>query len=81
MQDHMDMVDGKEPMTVTENVPSLTVNVPTAAKMLGISRGYAFELARRGDLPGAIRIGGRIVVSRVKLERAINGDYEDTAGQ
>ena len=81
MQDHTDMADGEEPMTVTENVPSLTVNVPTAARMLGISRGYAFELARRGDLPGAIKLGGRIVVSRLKLERAINGAHEDAAGQ
>ena len=62
---------------MTENVPSLTVNVPTAAKMLGISRGYAFELARRGDLPGAIKVGGRIVVSRQKLERTINGEEAD----
>ncbi len=57
-------------------VPSLTVNVPDAAKMIGISRGYAFELARRGELPGALRIGGRIVVSRRILERALNGESE-----
>jgi excisionase family DNA binding protein len=52
----------------------LTVDVPTAALMLGISRGYAFELARRGELPGAIRLGGRVVVSRSKLEAAIDGE-------
>jgi excisionase family DNA binding protein len=52
----------------------LTVTVPTAARMLGISRGGAYELARRGELPGAIRLGGRIVVSRRALERAIDGE-------
>lgn len=62
-------------MTVKETpAQALTVSVPTAAQMLGISRGYAFELARRGELPGAIRIGGRVVVSRSKLEAAIDGD-------
>jgi predicted DNA-binding transcriptional regulator AlpA len=47
--------------------------------MLGISRGLAFQLAREGKLPGAIRLGGRIVVSRAVLEKAINGGGEDTA--
>lgn len=66
-------------MTVTETVPSLTVSVPDAAKMIGISRGYAFELARRGELPGAIKLGGRIVVSRRVLERTLNGDEATSA--
>lgn len=63
-------------MAVTQEAQSLTVNVPTAARLLGISRGYAFELAKRGELPGAIRIGGRIVVSRERLLRAVNGEPE-----
>lgn len=57
--------------TADPGTPTLTVNVPTAARMLGISRGHAFELARRGELPGAIRLGGRTVVSRSVLERTI----------
>jgi predicted DNA-binding transcriptional regulator AlpA len=58
---------------------SRTVNVPTAARMLGISRGHAFELARRGELPGAIRLGNRIVVSRSVLERTIDGEQATPA--
>src|SRR6266576_854448 len=58
---------------------SRTVNVPTAARMLGISRTYAFQLAREGRLPGAIRIGGRVVVSRAVLERVLNGNGDDQA--
>jgi predicted DNA-binding transcriptional regulator AlpA len=70
----------KEPaVTVTESVPSLTVNVPTAAQMLGISRGYAFELAKRGELPGIVKLGGRYVVSRRVLEETINGKLGSAA--
>jgi excisionase family DNA binding protein len=64
---------------VSENVPSLTIDVPTAAKMLGISRGGAYELVRRGELPGAIRLGGRIVVSRSALERYIDNPPQEAA--
>jgi excisionase family DNA binding protein len=55
-----------------ESVPAETVDVPTAARILGISRTYAFELARRGELPGAIRLGGRIVVSRKAIDRLLS---------
>jgi len=48
--------------------------------MLGISRNLAYDLARRGELPGAIRLGEkRIVVSRVQLENLLQGRaYEDS---
>ena len=55
----------------------LTMTVEEAAAVLGISRGGAYELARRKELPGAIRLGGRVVVSRHKLERTINGEEAD----
>jgi excisionase family DNA binding protein len=55
----------------------LTYSVPEVAKLLGISRGGAYELARRGKLPGAIRLGGRIVVSRRRFERALDGAGAD----
>jgi excisionase family DNA binding protein len=52
----------------------LTYSVEEAAQKLGISRGLAYELARRGELPGAIRLGQkRIVVSRVQLDRILGG--------
>ena len=52
---------------------SLTISVAEAARILGISRGGAYELARRGELPGALRLGGRIVVSRSALLHALEG--------
>ena len=52
----------------------LTVNVETAARMLGISKNLAYDLARRGELPGAIRLGHRrIVVSLSTIYRLLNG--------
>lgn len=47
------------------------MTVEEAAVRLGIGRRQAYEAARRGDLPGAIRIGRRIIVSRTALDRAL----------
>ncbi len=47
-----------------------TVTVPEAAKILGISRGSAYEAAKTGELP-VIRIGKRLLVSRTVLERML----------
>ena len=51
-----------------------TVTVEQAARELGIGRGHAYELARRGELPGVIRLGRRFVVSRAALDRALAAD-------
>ena len=52
----------------------LTLNISEAAKALGISRNLCYELARRGELP-AIRLGKkRLVISRVALERMLDGN-------
>lgn len=55
-----------------------TLTVEEAARVLGIGRNAAYEAARRGDLP-ALRIGGRIVVPRVALERLLAGDQPQPA--
>lgn len=64
-------------MTVKEQAAVLTVSVPQAARMLGIGRSLAFDLARRGQLPGALKLGGRTVVSRRILERTLNGEPDE----
>ena len=48
-----------------------TVDVPEAARTLGIGRSLAYDLARRGELPGVIRLGHRFVVSRAALKRTL----------
>jgi excisionase family DNA binding protein len=49
------------------------LSVPQAAKRLGISKDLAYELARRGELPGAFRLGRRWLVSAVRLGHAVHG--------
>lgn len=48
-----------------ENMP-LLLPVPTAAKMLGISRATAYRLASTGELPTR-RVGGRVYVVTASL--------------
>jgi excisionase family DNA binding protein len=47
-------------------IEPLTISVEDAARLLGISRGLAYEAARRGDLP-VIRLGRRLLVPRARL--------------
>jgi excisionase family DNA binding protein len=49
----------------------LTLSVEEAAELLGISRGLAYELVRRGELP-YIRLGRRIVVPTRALEALLD---------
>ena len=48
-----------------------TYTVEEAARVLGISRGSAYEAVRRGDLP-VLKIGKRLLVPRAMLERILN---------
>jgi hypothetical protein len=52
-----------------------TLTVPVAGKRLGLSRGASYDAAKRGDLPGLIRIGRRLMVSKVALERALDNGW------
>ena len=51
----------------------LTLTVEEAAAALGISRWSGYEAARKGELP-VIRIGRRLLVPRVQLERLLAGE-------
>jgi excisionase family DNA binding protein len=46
---------------------------PEAASILGISKDLAYDLARRGELPGAFQLGRRWRVSLIKLRAAVHG--------
>jgi excisionase family DNA binding protein len=50
-----------------------TLTVEETSRRLGLSKNAAYDAARRGDIP-TIRIGRRILVPRVALERLINGN-------
>ncbi len=46
----------------------LVYTVEEAAKLLGISRSFAYEAVERGEIP-SMRIGRRILVPKPRLER------------
>ena len=46
-------------------------------KILGLGRQTAYELARRGELPGIKRLGGRFIVSRIQLEEYLGKNQEE----
>jgi excisionase family DNA binding protein len=48
----------------------LCITVPEAAEMLGISRNFAYELVKQGQLP-VIKFGKRLLISRIALERRL----------
>ena len=61
-------IDTKEPATV---------QVEEAARILGIGRQTAYELAAQGKLPEALRLGRRWVVSLKTLNAFLEGREGD----
>jgi len=49
----------------------LTYTVPEVAKLLGLSRAATYAAARNGQIP-SIRIGRRIIILKIALERMLN---------
>ena len=54
----------------------LTISVEDAARLLGISRGLAYEAARRGELP-TIRLGRRLLVPTARLLDLVGANGEE----
>ena len=48
----------------------LTLTVPEAARLIGISRMTAYSAVREGTIP-SIRIGRRVLVPRAALDRLL----------
>ena len=53
----------------------LVFTVEEAAQLLGISRSFAYEAVRRGDVP-SMRIGKRILVPKAALQRFLESSSE-----
>jgi excisionase family DNA binding protein len=75
-----EVVDGYRPQPRRAMADPYVVSVPEAAALLGISKDLAYDLARRGELPGAFQLGRRWRVSLIKLRSAVHG-AEDGAAQ
>jgi len=57
-------------MATNEIAESLVYDVPTAGKLLNLSRATAYSLAAQGIIP-TIRFGKRLVVPRKALEELL----------
>lgn len=51
---------------------TVTMSVPEAGRLLGISKNSAYAAAKRGELP-VIRLGSRLVVPRAALAKMLEG--------
>ncbi|MGQ0433399.1 MAG: helix-turn-helix domain-containing protein [Microthrixaceae bacterium] len=49
----------------------MTITVERAGQLLGISRGLAYDLVRRGEIP-AIRLGRRLVVPTNAIDELLH---------
>lgn len=56
-----------------------TYSVPEAGQILGLGRTAIYEAVRRGEIP-SLRVGGRVLVPRVAIERLLGEDDERAAG-
>ena len=57
-------------LTDTIQPEPATMNIRAAARVLGIGRQTAYELARQGKIP-VLRLGKRLVVPKAALERML----------
>lgn len=55
----------------------LAYSVPEVAQRLGLARSTAYDAVGRGEIP-TIRVGRRLLVPRVALERMLSGDAPAT---
>jgi excisionase family DNA binding protein len=72
-EDHLAAVEtnATEAHPALDDLPEkLTLTVGEAARLLGISRAFAYELVARDELP-AIRLGRRILVPTRRLLRLV----------
>lgn len=65
-----DIDDFKNGEHVEQLTAKLCYSVPEAAKLLGVSRNFGYELARRGALP-VIRFGKRMLVPKAQLDKML----------
>ena len=54
----------------------LCITVPEAAEMLGLSRNFAYELVKQGELP-VVKFGKRLLIPRVALEKMLEKGVQE----
>lgn len=61
-----------------DKLKAITYRIDEAAKLLGVGRNTAYEAARTGQLP-TVRIGKRLLVPKVALDRMLLGVSDGTS--
>ncbi len=59
---------------MADDIKSATVDVPEIAAGLGVARNTVYEAIARNELPGIIRIGKRVLMSRKVYDRMLAGE-------
>jgi excisionase family DNA binding protein len=62
----MTKLDGGDDLRNLGNMERLCITVPEAAKMLGISRNFCYELVKQKQLP-VVKFGKRLLIPRAAL--------------
>lgn len=75
------IVSEKVERLVVQEEKRRTATIDEWAKAFGIGRALAYTLAKRGEIPGLLRLGSRYVVSRVAMERMLAGEREEGSGE
>ncbi len=58
----------------------IALSVKDAAALIGVSKSKMYEIMRREDADFALRLGGRILISRPRLESWIDRMAEQQIG-
>ncbi len=74
-----DPTDGQRPPSRAEPQAVDVLTITEVSRLLRIGRNSAYDAARRGELP-VVRIGRRLLVPRVALERLLAGHRPDDDG-
>jgi excisionase family DNA binding protein len=74
----MAVAHASEPTTDWDTLP-LVLTLEQVAEVLHVSRTSAYEAHRRGQIPGAFKIGRRLRFSREAVRRAVEGIGGTTA--
>jgi excisionase family DNA binding protein len=53
-------------------MPELTMSVEEAASALGLSRSLTYQAVQSGEIP-SVRVGRRILISRLALDQMLSG--------
>lgn len=69
----------RTPVPAEATLPPDLLNAPQLARRLGIGKDKVYQMARAGQIPGAILIGSHWRFSAVKVDRWLHGETGDAA--